>query len=113
MDQEAIRFASKTGKRWWRERGITRFVAGVFEGGGAKGLLYRGALEAMVEDAERAYWFTAVAGASAGAITATLVAAGFEPEQVGDEAEEALGTLRKPSLLNGLLRVRDGASYLD
>lgn len=113
MDQEAKRFASKTRQLWWRERGITRFLAGVFEGGGAKGLLYRGALEAMVEDAERAYWFTAVAGASAGAITATLVAAGLEPEQVGDEAEKALGTLRKPSLLNGLLRVRDGASYLD
>lgn len=113
MDQAPIRFRGETRQLWWRKRGITSFVAGVFEGGGAKGLLYRAALEAMVEDAERAYWFTAVAGASAGAITATLVAAALEPEQVGDEAEKALGTLRKPSLLNGLLRVRDGASYLD
>jgi NTE family protein len=110
MDQGAIRFPNKMRPLWWQQRGITRFVAGVFEGGGAKGLLYRGALEAMVEDA---YWFTAVAGASAGAITATLVAAALEPEQVADEAERALGALRKPSLLNGLLRVRDGASFLD
>lgn len=92
MDQEAIRFPSKTRPLWWRQRGITRFVAGVFEGGGAKGLLYRGALEAMVEDVERAYWFTAVAGASAGAITATLIAAALEPEQAADEAEKAVGT---------------------
>jgi predicted acylesterase/phospholipase RssA len=113
MDQDTMRFASTRRELWWRERGITRFVAGVFEGGGAKGILYRGALEAMVEDASPAYWFTAVAGASAGAITATLVAAGLEPCQVGEEAEKALGTLRKPSLLSGLLRVRDGASYLD
>jgi NTE family protein len=98
---------------WWREQGITRFVAGVFEGGGAKGLLYRGALEAMVEDRDRPCWFSAVAGASAGAITATLIAAGLRPEQVGYKAEKGLGALRKPTLLNGSLRLRAGASYFD
>jgi predicted acylesterase/phospholipase RssA len=106
-------FARKTPQLWWQEQGITRFVAGVFEGGGAKGLLYRGALEAMVEDDERPCWFSAVAGASAGAITATLIAAGLEPVQVADEAAKALGTLRKPTLLSGSLRLRNGASYLD
>jgi Patatin-like phospholipase len=98
---------------WWHDQGITRFVAGVFEGGGAKGVLYRGALEAMVEDAEQRCWFSAVAGASAGAITATLIAAGLEPAQVADEAAKGLRTLRKPTLLSGSLRLRDGASYLD
>jgi hypothetical protein len=102
-----------TRQLWWREQGITRYVAGVFEGGGAKGIVYRGALEAMVENADGPCWFSAVAGASAGAITATLIAAGLEPAQVSAEAERARGKLRKPTRLNGSLRVRDGASYLD
>jgi predicted acylesterase/phospholipase RssA len=113
VGRHAERFETTTRELWWQEQGITRFVAGVFEGGGAKGLLYRGALEAMVEDDDRRCWFSAVAGASAGAITATLIAAGLEPVQVGDEAAKALGTLRKPTLLNGSLRIRNGASYLD
>ena len=33
--------------------------------------------------------------------------------QVGYEAAKGLGTLRKPTLLNGSLRLRDGVSYLD
>ena len=50
---------------WWA--GMDARVNGVFKGGGAKGLLYAGALEAL---AERGVWFRAVGGASAGAITA-------------------------------------------
>lgn len=99
---------------WWREQGITRLVAGVFEGGGAKGVLYRGALEAMVEDPNDAWWFAAAAGASAGAITATLVAAGFRPDQVGEQTKAGLARLeRRATWSNALLRVRDGESYLD
>jgi predicted acylesterase/phospholipase RssA len=99
---------------WWREQGITRFVAGVFEGGGAKGVLYRGALEAMVEDPDDACWFAAAAGASAGAITATLVAAGFRPDQVAEQTKAGLARLeRRATWRNALLRVRDGESYLD
>jgi predicted acylesterase/phospholipase RssA len=113
VDRQAERFKAKTRQLWWLEQGITRFVAGVFEGGGAKGLLYRGALEAMVEDDDRPCWFSAVAGASAGAITATLIAAGLQPKQVGYKAAKGLGALRKPTLLNGSLRLRAGASYLD
>jgi len=60
VGRHAERFESKTRQLWWQEQGITRFVAGVFEGGGAKGLLYRGALEAMVEDDDRRCWFSAV-----------------------------------------------------
>jgi len=113
VDRQVERFETKTRQLWWLEQGITRFVAGVFEGGGAKGLLYRDALEAMVEDRDRPCWFSAVAGASAGAITATLIAAGLQPKQVGYKAEKGLGALRKPTLLSGSLRLRDGASYLD
>jgi predicted acylesterase/phospholipase RssA len=109
----SVRFETKTRELWWREQGITRFVAGVFEGGGAKGLLYEGALEAMVEDRDRPCWFSAVAGSSAGAITATLIAAGLEPVQVAHEAAEPLRALRKPTFLSGLRRVRGGVSYLD
>lgn len=99
---------------WWREQGITRLVAGVFEGGGAKGVLYRGALEAMVEDPNDSWWFAAAAGASAGAITATLVAAGFRPDQVGEQTKAGLARLeRRATWSNALLRVRDGESYLD
>lgn len=99
---------------WWREQGITRLVAGVFEGGGAKGVLYRGALEAMVEDRDDAWWFAAAAGASAGAITATLIAAGFRPDQVGEQTKTGLARLeRRATWSNALLRVRDGESYLD
>lgn len=65
-----------------------RRVGGVFEGGGAKGVAYAGALRAV---AERGYWFSAVAGASAGALTATLIAAGMHPEQIQQASLEALG----------------------
>jgi NTE family protein len=112
-DSEARGAEETTCRLWWREQGIDRLIAGVFEGGGAKGLLYVGALEAMVEDAEHARWFSAVAGASAGAITATLIAAGLRPEQVGKRTQRALDALRKPTFLSGLRRVRDGVSYLD
>ena len=108
--QAAPRFTTTPTRLWWHEQGITRLVAGVFEGGGAKGLLYRGALHGMLEED---CWFGAAAGASAGAITATAIAVGLQPDEVGSETARGLDALRKPTNLNGLLRVRDGASYLD
>jgi hypothetical protein len=60
---------------------------GVFEGGGAKGVAYSGALLAMKE---MKCWFSGVAGASAGAITATLVAAGLSPNEMEDATDAAL-----------------------
>jgi predicted acylesterase/phospholipase RssA len=39
-------------------------VNGIFKGGGAKGIMYAGAL---YEIYDRGYWFRAVAGSSAGA----------------------------------------------
>ena len=98
-------------RQWWHDAHLIDYrVFGVFEGGGAKGVLYAGALEGML--AERC-WFDAVAGASAGAITATLVAAGMRPDQIRVQMSDALATLRLPTPLNGAMRVREGASFLN
>lgn len=53
----------------------------VFEGGGVKGVAYVGALE-VLESAGILAQVNAVAGTSAGAITATLVALGQTPQQL-------------------------------
>jgi len=53
----------------------------VFSGGGAKGAMYTGAYEALVESGTLAQVET-VAGASAGAIMAALVAAGADAEHL-------------------------------
>ena len=50
-------------------------IDGVFEGGGAKGAAYVGALTNLQE---KGAWFRRVAGSSAGAITAALIAAGYK-----------------------------------
>ena len=55
----------------------------VFEGGGVKGIAYGGALDALnamnaLQGIER------VAGTSAGAITATLLALGYTSSEVSD-----------------------------
>lgn len=59
----------------------------VFEGGGAKGSCFVGALEAL-----RAAGHThrRLVGTSAGAITSTLLAAGFTPEEMLDAVNERL-----------------------
>lgn len=54
-------------------------VDGVFEGGGALGTAYVGALR-LLEDSNA--WFARVAGNSAGAITAAMVAAGFTAREI-------------------------------
>jgi predicted acylesterase/phospholipase RssA len=54
-------------------------VDGVFEGGGALGTAYVGALR-VLEDSQM--WFRRVAGNSAGAITAAMVAAGFTAREI-------------------------------
>ena len=63
-------------------------VDGVFEGGGALGTAYVGALR-LLEDSH--IWFARVAGNSAGAITAALIAAGFTAREI-----EALSSAFKP-----------------
>lgn len=56
-----------------------RRLDGVFEGGGVKGIALVGALE---EIEQAGYHFVNVAGTSAGAIVATLVAAGYSAAEL-------------------------------
>ena len=56
-------------------------IFGIFEGGGAKGLAHVGAIAVAQELGVQ---FVGVAGASAGAIVAALIAVGYAPKQVYD-----------------------------
>jgi len=60
---------------------------GVFEGGGAKGAAFVGALEAMEK---HDLWFQRVAGTSAGSIVAALIAAGYPAAAGGGETIKEL-----------------------
>ncbi len=66
----------------------------VFEGGGAKGIAYIPALELLEQYKDR-YKITAVAGASAGAITAALVASGISAAALKEKMPSGLETLGK------------------
>lgn len=59
----------------------------VFEGGGAKGLALVGALRALEE---AGFEFRRLVGTSAGAISATLVAAGYDSEELGRVMQERM-----------------------
>jgi NTE family protein len=89
---------------------VEGFVHGVFEGGGAKGTLYVGAMKGVLR---RKLWFSAVAGSSAGAITAAMIAAGMGPNDMKAASDEGLGALAMPTALSGLRRVRWGTGFLD
>ncbi len=70
----------------------------VFEGGGAKGSAFVGALRAV---AERGHTTRRLVGTSAGAITATLVAAGYSPaEMLAAVNEKQNGTPRFASFMD-------------
>lgn len=60
----------------------------VFEGGGAKGSSFAGALTALYA---AGHTTRRLIGTSAGAITATLLAAGFTPQEMLDAVNEKLG----------------------
>ncbi len=76
----------------WTYPAIDRTIAGVFKGGGAKGLVYGAALHEL---RARGIWFSAAAGSSAGAITATLIAAGYPPDQLIGFVSDAMAQLKK------------------
>lgn len=59
----------------------------VFEGGGAKGLVFVGALQAFLEEGHEV---GRLIGASAGAITAALLAAGYTPDEIVEVIDERL-----------------------
>ncbi len=89
---------------WYGKPGaVNHWFYGVFEGGGAKGVAYSGALTAMKK---RNCWFRSVAGASAGAITAALIAAGLSPQEMSVETDEALKSI-KTGVLAGLHRLQN------
>lgn len=93
---------------WYGKPGnIDRLFYGVFEGGGAKGVAYIGALRAMVE---KKCWFRSVAGASAGAITAALVAAGLSPEEIEEATGSAFEHLQT-GMWSGMFRLRKTTGY--
>lgn len=97
--------------RWWRNPAkVQGLVHGVFEGGGLKGILYVGALEGVLK---RKIWFSAVAGSSAGAITAAMIAAGLRPEDMRREMENGVKAMTLPTWWNGYRRLRKAAGFLD
>jgi len=61
------------------------WIDGVFSGGGVKGYAFVGALE-VVE--RKGFRFRRVAGTSAGAIVASLIASGFSSEEIRREMDE-------------------------
>lgn len=85
-------------------------VDGVFEGGGNLGTAYIGALMALEE---RGVWFKRVAGTSAGAITAALVAAGYTAEEL-NWLSAPPGTFPRPSRLpSGVDKPINFRAFLD
>jgi predicted acylesterase/phospholipase RssA len=84
-------------------------VKGVFKGGGAKGALYAGALDAVQE---HKIWFSEVAGSSAGAITAAFVAAGARPDDLRKLEEEGRELLAFPSTMNSARNLRNTGGIL-
>lgn len=60
-------------------RSDTKPIFAIFEGGGAKGIAHVGAYAAADE---LHFEFVGVAGASAGAIVASLIAVGFKPKEI-------------------------------
>lgn len=101
--------------RWWAgEHDPFRLLNGVFKGGGARGVAYAGALEAT---ARNRVWFHAVAGASAGAITASLVATGIRPGDLGALTKDGLRSaislaIHRPSL-GSILSTRRLRNWLE
>lgn len=95
--------------RWWASIDLDDYWFGVFQGGGAKGAAYAGPLKTF---AERGQWFRHVAGASAGALTAGLVAAGFHPDELTEMTVPMLETVTPASRADKLLSGWSGTRWL-
>ena len=74
---------------------MKRPAFGVFEGGGIKGIALAGAAAAVLD---AGYRFERVAGTSAGALTASLIAADY----TADELRRQVARINWPSLLDGV-----------
>jgi predicted acylesterase/phospholipase RssA len=88
---------------------VIREVDGVFEGGGSLGVAYAGAVQAM---ASRGVWFKRVVGNSAGSVTAAMIAAGFNAEEIEFLSAPEGARARPASLPAGIDRI-GGASLQD
>jgi predicted acylesterase/phospholipase RssA len=82
---------------WWAAFPESARWCGVFQGGGAKGVAYVAALRAVEE---KCRWFRSVAGSSAGALTASLVAAGFAPHELEDMTANMLAAISPSSIID-------------
>jgi predicted acylesterase/phospholipase RssA len=107
MEEQAN--VDQTNEYWYKQPDLVEnLFYGVFEGGGAKGVAYSGALKAMKKNK---CWFKGVAGASAGAITASLIAAGFDPADMANETERALEGVQT-GFWSGLVRLKKNSGFL-
>lgn len=66
---------------------MTIEIHGVFEGGGIRGLALAGAAAAVMDSG---YSFDRVAGTSAGALVASLIAAGYTAQEIRDGVEHVI-----------------------
>lgn len=85
---------------WWRAFASGSCWYGVFQGGGAKGAAYAGPLRTFAGSRQ---WFREVAGASAGALTASLIAAGYHPDELAELTAPLLATVKPATPLDRLV----------
>ncbi|MBK7623046.1 MAG: patatin-like phospholipase family protein [Kineosporiaceae bacterium] len=69
-----------------------RYIYAAFQGGGAKAVAYAGAVKAVYE---QGYRFRGLSGTSAGAISATLLAADYSPDEIASKIPELLKCVRR------------------
>lgn len=86
------------------------FVDGVFEGGAALGTAYLGSLRLLEQSR---IWFKRVAGNSAGAITASLVAAGYTANEIEWLSSAYPNPPARPSGIHRKLEPIDFLEFLD
>ena len=88
----------------------TRLVDGVLEGGGTLGAAYAGSLRFMQESG---LWFRRIAGNSAGAITACLIAAGYNAQEIEWLMSNFTNRPSRPATLPAGLDPIDFMDFLD
>lgn len=84
-------------------------IIGVFKGGGAKGALYAGACEAV---RDRGLTFSQVAGSSAGAITAAMLACGATPRHLREFEATGRSLLAIPPGVRAALNLHNSGGVL-
>jgi predicted acylesterase/phospholipase RssA len=84
---------------------------GIFCGGGSLGIAYAGALRAVRDNG---FWFRRVAGTSAGAMVAALIAAGYDAAEIDWLTAPSDTTIERPdSLPSSVTEPVDLSSFLD